>query len=47
MGKRGDACMERIYGFPPVDAPDATMLILGSMPSVQSLQEEFYYVNNK
>lgn len=45
MGKRGDAGMERIYGFPPVDAPDATMLILGSMPSVQSLQAEFYYAH--
>lgn len=37
--------MERIYGFPPVDAPDATMLILGSMPSVRSLQAEFYYAH--
>lgn len=34
---------ERIYGFPPVYRPDARILILGSMPSVESLKQNFYY----
>lgn len=37
--------MERIYGFEPVYAPDAGLLILGSMPSVQSLTQGFYYAH--
>ena len=36
---------ERIYGFPPVYAPDARILILGSMPSVESLKQSFYYAH--
>ena len=37
--------MDRIYGFAPVYAPDAQLLILGSMPSVQSLAQGFYYAH--
>lgn len=34
---------ERLIAFPPVCRRDARILILGSMPSVASLQEGFYY----
>ena len=37
--------MERIYSFAPIYAPDAQVLILGSMPSVQSLAQRFYYAH--
>ena len=37
--------MERIVCFAPVFAPDAEILILGSMPSVQSLRQGFYYAH--
>jgi len=33
----------KISGFPPIAASDATMLILGTMPSVASLQKQQYY----
>ena len=36
---------ERIYGFPPVCGPDARILILGSMPSVRSLEQGEYYAH--
>ena len=36
---------ERIVGFPPVCGSDAKLLILGSMPSVASLQQSFYYAH--
>ncbi len=36
---------ERIYGFPPVWRSDARLLILGSMPSVESLKQGFYYAH--
>jgi hypoxanthine-DNA glycosylase len=33
------------YSFPPISHPDATVLILGTMPSVQSLAANQYYGN--
>ena len=35
--------MARIYGFPPVADANSRVLILGSMPSVKSLEDGFYY----
>lgn len=32
-----------IQGFPPIEHPEARILILGSMPSVASLQKRQYY----
>lgn len=34
---------ERIVSFPPVAAENARLLILGTMPSVESLKQNFYY----
>ena len=36
---------ERTFSFDPVWAKDAELLILGTMPSVQSLQQGFYYAH--
>ena len=35
----------RIYAFAPVISPAAKTLILGSMPSVKSLADDFYYAH--
>ena len=35
----------RIIAFAPVDPPGARILILGSMPSVESLNQGFYYAH--
>lgn len=35
----------RIAAFGPVEPPDARILILGSMPSVESLSQGFYYAH--
>lgn len=37
--------MKRIYGYPPIVNNDSRILILGTMPSVRSLEEGFYYAH--
>ena len=37
--------MQRIVGFEPIVHGDDRILILGSMPSVKSLEEAMYYAN--
>lgn len=34
---------QRITGYPPIETAEATLLILGSMPSVASLERSQYY----
>ena len=36
---------DRVHGFAPIAAADARVLILGSLPSLQSLQRQEYYGN--
>lgn len=35
----------RLRAFPPIEAPDARVLILGSMPSLESLEKQQYYAH--
>lgn len=35
--------MESIHSFPPITSPESKVLILGSMPSVTSLEKREYY----
>jgi TDG/mug DNA glycosylase family protein len=37
--------MARVRGFPPISRPDARILILGSMPSRESLAHRQYYAH--
>ena len=37
--------MERVYSYAPVIEAHCTRLILGTMPSVQSLRDGFYYAH--
>lgn len=46
MGK-DEVVADRIFGFEPFVAEDSKILILGSMPSVKSLEQGFYYANKQ
>lgn len=35
----------RIYGYPPVVSDECRLLIVGSMPSIESLKAGFYYAH--
>ena len=37
--------MTQVRGFPPISQPDARILILGSMPSLESLARRQYYAH--
>ena len=39
--------MSNIRGFPPISRPDARTLILGSMPSRESLTQRRYYAHSR
>lgn len=39
--------MAKIISFPPITAPDTRVLILGSMPSEESLQKSQYYAKQQ
>lgn len=38
---------ERVKGFPPIIFEDSEVLLLGTLPGDKSLQQNFYYADNK
>lgn len=45
MSDNSDIMIRMIYSYDPVVAPDARTLILGTAPSVKSLEQGFYYAH--